>query len=255
MDIGIIGFGNMGRALAAGLAASGFEGRIFASARNGDKLRQNAAALGVQPADNREAAQQSDLVILAVKPYLVETVVRELGGALQNKVVVCVAAGIRFDALSALLPASARAVCVLPNTPAAVCRGVFCCEKKHSLTADDRAMFEAAFSPLGLILYLDEKELPAASAVAGCGPAFAALFLEALADAAVRHGLNRADAYRVSAHMLAGTAALQIHTGKHPAQMKDEVCSPGGITIRGVAALEEKGFRSAVLHAVGAAMP
>lgn len=256
MDIGIIGLGNMGGAIAEGLRRSvpPFSGTLRASAQDQEKLKRRCAALGVLPCTNREAAEKSDLIILAVKPYQIERIIGEIVDALHGKLVVSVASGISFDALQALLPKDARALCMVPNTPVAVLRGVLCCEKEHSFTADDIRAFEQAFSPIGLVLYLDAKQLPAAAAVAGCGPAFAALFIEALGDAAVKNGVQRADAYRIAARMLEGTAALHLGTQKHPAQMKDEVCSPGGTTIRGIAALEKNGFRHAVIRAVEATL-
>lgn len=256
MNIGIIGFGNMGRAIAEGLKAArpAFSGTIRASAQDQQKLRRRCEALGVVPCANLDAAKNSDLIILAVKPYQIEQVIGEIKDALHQKMVVSIASGISFDMLKALLPGDARALCCIPNTPVAACRGILCCEKEHSFTPEDLTAFENTFSPIGMILYLDHKQMPAAAAVAGCGPAFAALFIEALGDAAVKNGVQRENAYRVAARMLEGTAALYLGTQKHPAQMKDEVCSPGGTTIRGIAALEENGFRHSVISAVDAVL-
>ncbi len=256
MDIGIIGFGNMGGAIAEGLqsARPASLGTLRASARDRERLTKRCEALHILPCANREAAEKSDLVILAVKPYQVEKVVGEIFDALHGKMVVSVASGISFDALKALLPADAHALCAIPNTPVAVCRGIFCCEQEHSFSENELRAFESVFSSVGLIMYLDPKQLPAASAVAGCGPAFAALFIEALGDAAVKNGVQRQSAYRIAAQMLEGAAALCLNAQKHPAQMKDEVCSPGGTTIRGIAALEENGFRHSLISAVDATL-
>ena len=108
------------------------------------------------------------------------------------------------------------------------------------------------FAKLGLAEFADEKMMSAAGTLAGCGPAFAAMFIEALGDAAVKHGVARADAYRMASQMIVGTGKLQLASGQHPGAMKDAVCSPGGTTIIGVAALERKGFRSAVIDAIDA---
>lgn len=256
MDIGIIGFGNMGSAIAEGLqsARPALLGTLRASAQDQEKLKKRCEALHILPCANREAAEKSDLIILAVKPYQIAQVIGEVFDALHGKMVVSIASGISFDALKALLPGDAHALCTIPNTPVAACRGIFCCEKEHSFNESELRAFESLFSPIGLLMYLDAKQLPAAAAVAGCGPAFAALFIEALGDAAVKNGVQRQNAYRVAAQMLEGTAALYLNTQKHPAQMKDEVCSPGGTTIRGIAALEENGFRHSLISAVDAVL-
>ena len=126
------------------------------------------------------------------------------------------------------------------------------CEACHTLTADDQTYVEQLFGLLGLCEFVDERTMSAAGTLAGCGPAFAAMFIEALADGAVKHGVPRAMALSLASQMIAGTAKLQLATGQHPGAMKDAVCSPGGTTIIGVAALERKGFRSAVIDAIDA---
>lgn len=253
MNIGIIGFGNMGQAIAQGLlktrAVQPFS--IRASARHQDKLRSSCARLGVTLGTNQEVARDSDFIILAVKPWQVEEVLAEIGEHIRSKPVMSVASGIPFEKLSALLPGG-RYLCCIPNTPVAVGRGIIICEEKHSFTPQDMEAFTALFERVALILFLDDKQLSAASTIAGCGPAFAAMFLEALGDAGVKHGVKRDVAYRIAARMMEGTAALHLETNQHPGQMKDSVCSPGGTTIRGVSALEENGFRHAVISAVDA---
>ena len=253
MTIGIIGFGNMGRAIAQGLILKGVPASdIRAAALRQDKLKAACDSLGILPANNKQAARESDIVVLAVKPWQVQDVLLGIAGDLQNKMVVSVASGVRFADLQEMLPGSARALCCIPNTPVAVGRGILICESKHSLAETDMAAFRDLFGRLGEIVLLDTKQLSAAATIAGCGPAFAALFIEALGDAGVKYGVKRDVAYRLAALMLEGTAALHLETGMHPGAMKDAVCSPGGSTIRGVSALEENGFRHAVISAVDA---
>lgn len=255
MKLAIVGFGNMGRALAAGLIRSGaMDGQeIRAFARTQDRLQEDCLRLGIVAAkSNREAAQEAQMVLLCAKPYQLPHIIEEMGETLEGKLVVSVAAGLPFARLSPLLPASARLVVCIPNTPVAVCKGVFCCEANHSLTTEDQQLFEGLFSRLGRVLFLEDKALSVASTIAGCGPAFAALFMEALGDAGVKYGLERKTAYRLAAAMLEGTGALQQATGDIPAAMKDAVCSPGGTTIRGICALEANGFRHAVISAIDA---
>ena len=122
-----------------------------------------------------------------------------------------------------------------------------------NVTAQELADFEAMMEHSGVVDRIDEKLIDAASAVSGCGPAYAYMFIEALADGGVKCGLPRAKAIRYAAQMLLGSAEMVLQSGKHPELLKDEVCSPGGSTIAGVAALEEHGFRSACIDAVDAA--
>lgn len=253
--VGFIGFGNMGRALCDGLIRSGAVSpeNVFASARDGGRLRENAAARGVNAcASNKETAADSDIVVVAVKPNMVKEVLEPIKDVLKGKIVISIAAGLGFDYYEDLLLPGTNHISTIPNTPVAVCRGVVVCEEKHSLTDEQLEIFKKVFSGIALLEFVDAKAYSAASTISGCGPAFAAMFIEALGDAGVKYGMKRGAAYRIASQMLAGTAELYLETGTHPAAMKDAVCSPGGTTIRGVAALEENGFRSAVIKAIDA---
>ena len=150
-----------------------------------------------------------------------------------------------------MLP-QAHVICTIPNTPIAVGQGVIVAESKDSLTDEQRQLVEELFKPVALFERVDTAQMSIASVVSGCGPAYAAMFIEALADAGVKHGLARNTAYRLAGKMVQGTGALQIATGQIPAAMKDAVCSPGGTTIKGVAALEQHGFRGSIIAAVDA---
>jgi len=140
----------------------------------------------------------------------------------------------------------------MPNTPCAIGQGVILCAPNAHVTAEDTAEFRTLMAGAGLIDELPEKLIDAAGTLTGCGPAFAYLFAEALADGGVACGLPRAKAQTYAAAMLRGSAAMVLETGKHPGELKDAVCSPGGTTIEGVAALERNGFRSAAIEAVRA---
>jgi len=163
-----------------------------------------------------------------------------------------VAAGVTFDDCERMLAPGTHHLSIVPNTPVSVCEGIIVCERRHSLSDGEWRQVEALFSKIGLVLPMDTALLGISSAVCGCGPAFVAMFIEALGDAAVKHGVARADAYRMASQMIVGTGKLQLASGQHPGAMKDAVCSPGGTTIIGVAALERKGFRSAVIDAIDA---
>ncbi|MGM9805640.1 MAG: pyrroline-5-carboxylate reductase [Candidatus Aphodosoma sp.] len=256
MKIGFIGFGNMAQAIARGLVRSGavLPENIGASARDWDKLYNTAAAMGCKAfKTSAETVEFADTVFIAVKPYLVEEVLNPLKNALTGKILVSIAAGWTHERYMNLLQQpSAAVLCTVPNTPVAVCEGIIVCERRHSLSPAQHRTVSRLLESLGMVIEVDTRLLGISGTVCGCGPAYTAMFIEALADAAVKHGIPRADAYKMASQMIAGTARLQIETGQHPGIMKDAVCSPGGTTIKGIAALEHAGFRSAVISAVDA---
>lgn len=253
-NIGFIGFGNMAGAMAKGLVQSGaVQGQqIYACAQHWEKLQAACEPLGVNPcATAEEVLAHSDLVVLAVKPHQLAAVVAPIREQLKEKVLLSVVYGNSFEALEALVPGSRHISCI-PNTPVAVCQGIYILEEKHSLSPEELAQLKALLEPSALVLQLDDNQFAAGCALAGCGPAFAAQFMEALADGALKFGLRRPQAYALAAQMLQGSAALLLQSGQHPGQMKDAVCSPGGQTIRGVVALEKSGFRGSLISAMEA---
>ena len=244
--IAFLGFGNMASAMADGWIRSGAvkPEQLGAASRRQDVLEARTKARGMKAfATCEEAARWADVVVVAVKP---------IRGILKDRLVLSVAVGRLFDFYESILEPGTRHLSTLPNTPVSINEGIVICEARHSMTLDDEAFVEQLFAKLGLAEFADEKMMSAVGTLAGCGPAFAAMFIEALADGAVKHGVPRAAAYSLASQMLAGTAKLQLETGAHPGAMKDAVCSPGGTTIIGVAALERKGFRSAVIDAIDA---
>ena len=170
-----------------------------------------------------------------------------------DTVFVSMIAGVSLDTLGQLLGAGKKIIRIMPNTACAVGQGVLLVCANANVTAQELADFEAMMEHSGVVDRIDEKLIDAASAVSGCGPAYAYMFIEALADGGVKCGLPRAKAIRYAAQVLLGSAEMVLQSGKHPELLKDEVCSPGGSTIAGVAALEEHGFRSACIDAVDAA--
>ena len=251
--IGFIGFGNIAQAVARGLTATGAcaAERLCACAAHFDRLQKNAAALGVRAFERAEdVVSWSDFVVLAVKPYMVEGVLAPLRELLADKVLISVVSGYDFAAYEKLLSPKTRHISAIPNTPIAVGEGIMICEDRHSLRAEEMADFEAVFGRVAMLESVPARLFSIAGTLSGCTPAYTAMYLEALADAGVKHGLPRALAYELAAQMVVGTGKLMLETGQHPGAMKDAVCSPGGTTIVGVAALERKGFRSAVIDAV-----
>ena len=183
-----------------------------------------------------------------------EKVFAPLKSALKGKTLVSVASGWTFAKLHELLGDEVQLQYILPNTPAAVCKGVTIVESAHSVSAERRREVFALLAGVGQVVELPANIMSAASSVTGCGPAFAAMIIEGLADGAVKNGVPRAQAYELVAGMLIGAASLQLETGMHPGVLKDGVCSPGGTTIKGVAALEEAGLRAALIRAVDASL-
>lgn len=255
--IGFIGMGAMGSAMARGIiGAKRLSGdSVFAFAPNQEKLRKNAEEIGFTPcASLKELAGKADILVVACKPYQIRGA---LDGALKEvktKALVSVAAGWLHKDYEGLLGGGARVQCVMPNTPCAIGLGVLLFEEKNTLRADELSFVKNVFGALGLIETLPSHLMAAGGAVTGCGPAFIDIIIEAYADAAVKYGIPRAAAYALVSQTVVGAAALQRSTGKHPGVLKDEVCSPGGTTIRGVAALEEHGIRDACIKSIDAVM-
>lgn len=255
--IGFIGYGNMAQALAQGLVRSQIldAGHIVACAAHFDKLQKNASILGVRPfATAQEVCQASDVLIVAVKPYQIEEVLKPLVPTIvERKIcVISLAAGWWFDSYQALLGSQVHLQCIIPNTPIAVGQGVTLAEKTHSLTDEQLQIFNSLFEPISLIERVSAEHMHIAMCLSSCAPAFTAMYMEALADAGVKYGLTRPVAYRLAAKMIQGVGALYMHNREHPGMMKDAVCSPSGTTIQGVAALEYRGFRGDVIAAIDA---
>ena len=253
--IGFIGMGNMAQAMALGFIKSGevSPADISAYAPNQEKLKANAQKIGFLPcADPVALVADCDTVVAACKPYQIEGVFGPLKEKLAGKNVISVAAGWYYDDFIDLLGEGSRVQCILPNTPVAVGKGVMIVEEKNSLDKAERETLFKLLAGGGSVVEMPTKLVNAASSVSGCGPAFLFMVMEAMADGAVKNGVPRAKAYELIGQTMAGSAALLLETGLHPGQLKDNVCSPGGITIKGVAALEEAGLRNALIKAIDA---
>ena len=255
--LGFIGMGNMAQALALGFIESGSieKADVFAYAPHQDKLQKNAQRIGFTPCTGlKELAEKCDTLVMACKPYQIEDVIAELQDVLPGKALVSIAAGWDFARYEKALPSGVRVQFIMPNTPAMVGEGVLLFEETNSLEAEERKEIWNLFSSVGLTVELPSSLMGIGGTVTGCGPAFVDLFLEAYADAAVKYGMKRADAYRLISQMVLGSAKLQLATGEHPGVLKDNVCSPAGTTICGVTALEEHGFRNACINSIDAIM-
>jgi len=258
--IGFLGGGAMGEALAAGVLAAGVPAaRVRAADPDPARCKQLEQALGIEAGDdNASLVEASDVVVLAVKPGLVGPVLAALGGkdaaGLARPLWISIAAGVPLAALQAALPAGARIVRAMPNTPALVRSGATAFAAAPGCSAADRALARALFEGVGLAWEApSEALLDAVTGLSGSGPAYVFVFLEALSDAGVRMGLPRDAASALAVQTVLGAAKLAQETGRHPAALKDQVTSPGGTTIAGLERLEARGFRAAVYEAVAAA--
>lgn len=257
MKIGFIGMGNMAQAIVKGWNGTPLQEaeEVLAYAPNRKKLEDNAARLGFTPAASAlDLVEKSDWVILACKPYQVERVLEEIKETLKSKVLLSIALGWDYALFQEILGSGQRVRYVMPSTPAEVGEGIFLLEEEHNLTETEEEISRLLFAGLGRVLVLPSRLMGIGGTISGCGPAFADMIIEAFGDAAVKYGLPRQTAYELVSQMLLGAAKLQRDTGRHPAQLKDAVCSPGGSTIRGVTALEAHGLRSACQAAVDAVM-
>lgn len=253
MNIGCIGFGNMAQAIVKGLVQKGDvdPSSIHVCAAHFDKCKENAQKYGVHAyASSQEVVKHADMVILAVKPYQLQKVVKPIRSLLKDKLVVSIAAGCLFDFYEEILETGTHHISAIPNTPVAIGQGIFVTEQKHSLTPKELDQFQGLFKKIALLEMVDSAHVSIAGTIAGCAPAYTAMYLEALGDAGVKHGLKREQAYALAAQMITGTGALYLANKEHPGAMKDAVCSPAGTTIKGVASLEKNAFRGIVIEAI-----
>ena len=252
MKLAFIGTGNMGGALARA-ASREAENRLWLVNRHPEKAERLRQEIGGTVSDCAEAIRAADLIFLGVKPVMLPGLCDQIRELLKEKpgpfALVTMAAGVSISSLRDML-GDYPIIRIMPNTPAAVGEGMIL----YTSCAD--AFVEAFLHAMrfaGRFMPVEERLMDAGMAVSGCGPAFVDLFVEALADAAVAGGIPRKDAITLAAQTVLGSARLILESGRHPAELKDAVCSPGGTTIQGVRKLEEKGFRSAVIEAVLAA--
>ena len=250
--LGFIGCGNMATALISGIAGRLMPaGDIIAYDTNQAGLNEKAAKIGFTPAKSlAELCRLADRVVLCVKPNVVPLVMREAKDALAGKAVVSIAAGISSKLLGEGLPDS-RVLRVMPNTPALAGEGATAlCKDTTSFSDEEKQWAEALFSSIGTAIWVEERLMDAVVGVSGSGPAYVFMFIEALADGGVKEGLPRDVALKLAAQTVIGSGKLLMESQKHPGELKDMVCSPGGTTIDAVASLEKDGFRGAVIEAV-----
>lgn len=256
--IGFIGAGNMGRAIIAGLLASGMAApeNIIASRRNQEALQKLEQDFQIRTtADNREVASKADLLFLAVKPNLYSAIMAEVREFVRpDCVVINLAAGKSIGDVEEGFGRPVKVARIMPNTPVLVREGMIAAAFNDRLTKEEKTELLTLFGSLGKAEEIPESLIDAVIGVSGSSPALMYLLIEAFADGAVRAGMPRAQAYTFAAQAMLGSAKMVLETGTHPGELKDQVCSPGGTTIEAVAAAEETGLRRSILAAVEAAV-
>ena len=249
MKYGFIGTGNMGGAIARAVCKSVGGEFVLLANKTQAKAENLAEELGCRVGSNKDAAS-CDFVFLGVKPHMMEDMLADIQDVLNpGAVLVTMAAGLTMDTIRRMAGGTYPVIRMMPNTPSGIGEGMiqYCCD---GISPELEQAFVEAMRYAGRLDKIDEKLIDAASCVSGCGPAWAYMFVESLADGGVACGLPRVKAQEYAAQMLVGAAQMVLQSGKHPGQLKDEVCSPGGSTIQGVRTLEAHGFRGAVTDAV-----
>lgn len=252
-NIGFIGCGNMATAMLQGIIGKGLVGKdhLMASAKTEASANRTAERFGIHTGtDNTEVASFSDILILAVKPQLMEEVIFEINRYVKKKtVVVTLAPGKTIAWLAETFGRGIKLVRSMPNTPAAVGEGMTALSPNADVTDEELRDVEEIFDSFGRTSVVPEPMIDVVTGVSGSSPAYVYMFIEALADAGVHEGMPRKQAYEFAAQTVLGSAKMVLESGKHPGELKDAVCSPGGTTIEAVKVLEDKGFRSAIIDA------
>jgi len=210
------------------------------------------AAVEICIANNIQAVKQSNVILLCCKPQVAHIILNEAGmrEALENKLLISILAGVTIDQLTQMVGPTTQVVRAMPNTPCKIREGMTIVSTLDENQPLNRSIILNIFSSIGRCRFLDEKHFDACTALGGSGPAFAAIFLEAMADGGVMMGLPRAEALELAAQTLQGTARMALQPGAHPARIKDAVTTPGGCTIAGLLALEDGKVRSTIARAI-----
>lgn len=256
MKIGFIGLGNMAKAMVGGMLEKGIATKedIIGSAKTQATRDAVSAKWGIETfGDNCDVASRADVLVLAIKPQFFAEVLPNIKTAIkEDALVISIAAGKSMEEIEKLLGKKCKMVRCMPNTPALVGEGCSAVCFNEKVSVEEKELCMKLIGSFGMAEEIPEKLIDAFAGVSGCSPAFVFMFMEALADGGVAAGLPRKQAYAFAAQAVMGSAKLMLETGKHPGELKDMVCSPGGTTIEGVRVLEEKGLRGAVMDAVKA---
>lgn len=256
MKIGFIGLGNMARAMIGGIISKGgVEPKdIYGSDISTTAADEAALTYLINTGtSNSVVAEEADILILAVKPQFMDEALKTFKDDVSKDcVVVSIAPGKTLAYFEENLGRKVKVVRCMPNTPALVGEGCTGCCKNENVTAEDMAKVMKLLQSFSLAIEVPESQMDAVVGISGSSPAYVFMFIEAMADAAVAAGMPRSKAYDFASQAVMGSAKMVLETGKHPGELKDMVCSPGGTTIQAVKVLEEKNFRGSVMDAVEA---
>ncbi|MGN8913946.1 pyrroline-5-carboxylate reductase [Anaerofustis butyriciformans] len=254
LKIGFIGSGNMAQAIIGGMIDSNLVSKdnIYATAVSDKTINLVKEKYGVNTSkDNKDVANKTDIIFLAVKPNVYKTVIGEIKDVVdENKLIVTIAAGQTIENIEDMFGRELRIIRTMPNTPALVGEGMGLITANKKATNEDVENVVKIFNSFGKSEIVEEALIDTAGSLSGCGPAYTYMYIEALADAAVESGVKRDLAYKLAAQMVLGSAKMVLESGEHPGTLKDNVCSPGGTTIKGVNSLEQAGFRGVVIDAL-----
>lgn len=250
--IGFIGMGNMGYSMLKGVLNYLNPQDIIFTCLSSEKKEKISNETGVRYAEsNAECANSAKYIILAVKPQVYNTVLKNIQNVItEESVIISLAPGITIAAIKEELGADIKVVRAMPNTPALVGEGMTgICYENGELDFAEKEFVEQFFNSFGKVVTVPEKLMSGVVCASGSSPAYVYMFIEALSDSVVKYGIPRQEAYKLVAQTVLGSAKMVLETGEHPGKLKDNVCSPAGTTIQGVAALEEFGFRNAIIKA------
>jgi len=249
----IIGLGKMGNTLLQGILEQGtFSAEdIVGCDLKVEKKEKNPEYKGIKTLkDNKKGAKNADIIIMAVKPNVIENVLTEIKSVIKNKLIISIAAGITRQQIKDKIDNKAEVVRVMPNTPALIKKGISALSFGKNISKEDKKIVKKIFKGVGQIVEIKEDLMDAVTGLSGSGPAFIYMIIEALADGGVYEGLDREVALKLAAGTVLGAAGMVLETEKHPGELKDMVTSPGGTTITGVKSLESDGLRAALIRAV-----
>ena len=252
MKMGIIGLGNMGAAMAHGLLDNNIETFLYdRSEEKRDAFKEIEAARVVQ--SEVDVVKGADAIILAVKPYVYESVIETIKDEVKDQIIISITSAFDLEKLEESLP-NKKLMMALPNTPAKILNSMTGICPGKNISEEEVKEIRKILSNFGETEIVEEKNIKIYEAVSGCMPAYVYMYIEAAADAAVSYGMQRDMAYRVISQAVAGSAKMVRESGIHPGELKDQVTTPAGTTIKGVKSLEKDGFRSAIINAVDSIM-
>ena len=254
--IGFIGAGNMSTTIIRGLIENfqGLNKQIYISNRSREKAESLSKEISINYCEsNIDLVKTCDVIFLAIKPYVYESVLKEISTYIsKDKLIISLAAGVTMDKVSSYFKDPIKLIRIMPNVAVNVGEGMIALSTNDNITVEERDFIVDLLSSVGRVDRIEENMMDAVTTISGCGPAFIAMFVEALADGSVLHGMPRDKAYIYAAQTLVGTGKMMLENGMHPGQIKDMVSSPKGITIEGVYALEKRGFRNILMETVEA---